>query len=244
MKLSVIIPAYNEEATIRSILEKVFSVPVPKEVIVVDDHSTDHTRDILQEFEANGRIQLIRHEKNSGKGSAIRTGIREATGDIIIIQDADLEYEPADYPSIIQPIIEGRAEVVYGSRTLNRQNHFSYLSFYLGGRLLSILTNVLYGSNITDEPTCYKAFKADLLKQIPLRCTGFEFCPEVTARVLRARRTIMEVPIRYYPRSKKEGKKIRWSDGWTAIWTLMKYRFKPVSLNGAFQENTQSPVGP
>jgi dolichol-phosphate mannosyltransferase len=226
VKLSVIIPAYNEEKTISTILEEVLAVPIDKEVIVVNDASNDQTGKILDGFAANGKIRIITHPSNSGKGSAIRTGIKHATGDIIIIQDADLEYDPNDYQAVIQPIIDGKTAVSYGSRLSGARNKHSYVSFYLGGRLLSLLANFLYGSNITDEPTCYKAFKADLLKSIPLECTRFEFCPEITAKVLRRKLEIYEVPIHYYPRSKEEGKKIRWSDGIEAIWTLIKYKIK------------------
>ncbi len=231
MRLSVIIPVYNEEPTVRQILERALAVPVDKEVIVVDDCSTDGTHTILQEFETDGAIRLIRHEQNAGKGSAIRTGIKYVTGDVVIIQDADLEYDPADYAAVIRPIVEGRAEVSYGSRVLERSNNYSHLSFYIGGRFLSMLTNVLYGANITDEPTCYKAFRADLLKSIPLECTRFEFCPEVTAKVLRSGREIVEVPIHYNPRKKSEGKKIGWADGLEAIWVLLKYRFTRNVMN-------------
>ncbi|MBI1803932.1 MAG: glycosyltransferase family 2 protein [Ignavibacteriae bacterium] len=231
MRLSVIIPAYNEERTIRHILEKIFAVPIEKQVIVVDDCSTDGTSKILQEYAVARKIDLVRHTKNSGKGSAIRTGIRYIEGEVVIIQDADLEYDPGDYPALIQPIVERRADVVYGSRVMNQANSYSHFSFYLGGRLLSFLTNLLYHAHITDEPTCYKVFRTEVLKQIPLECTRFEFCPEVTAKVLKSGRQILEVPIRYYPRKKKEGKKIRWSDGLEAIWVLLKYRFTSNNLN-------------
>ncbi len=226
MKLTVIIPAYNEERTIFALLEKVIAVPIEKEVIVVNDASKDRTGEILNGFAVDGIIKIVTHLSNEGKGSAIRTGIKHATGDIIIIQDASIEYDPNDYIAVIQPILDGTAEVSYGSRVLGGGNKYSYASFYLGGRLLSFLTNSLYGSKITDEPTCYKAFKADVLKNIHLECTGFEFCPEVTAKVLRKKLKIYEVPIHYYPRSKQEGKKIRWLDGIEAIWTLVKYTVK------------------
>jgi len=223
MKLSVIIPAYNESGTIKEIIKRVHAVPIEKEVIVVDDGSTDSTWEILNQLTYNGII-LKRHDRNMGKGMAIRTGIKHVSGDVIIIQDADLEYAPHDYLELIKPIVRGEAKVVYGSRILGKGKH-SYKTFYLGGRFLSILTNLLYGSSITDEPTCYKMFKSEVLKDIKLECTGFEFCPEVTANVLKRGIKIVELPISYHPRSIREGKKIKWSDGAVAIWTLIKYRF-------------------
>lgn len=224
MKLSVIIPVYNEERTLRTVLDKVLNVAVEKEVIIVDDCSTDGSRDIIREYGKRPNVIVAFHERNSGKGRALRTGIELVTGDVVIVQDADLEYEPEDYLKLIAPIVEGKATVVYGSRELGKGNKHSYVSFYLGGKLLSWLANLLYGSSITDEPTCYKVFKAEVLKSIPLTCRRFEFCPEVTAKVLKRGHEIKEVPIRYYPRTKGEGKKIRWRDGVEAIWTLLKYR--------------------
>lgn len=223
MKLSVIIPVYNESGTIREIIKRVQAVPIDKEIIVVDDGSTDSTCEILNQLRDNGII-LKRHDRNMGKGMAIRTGIKHVSGDAVVIQDADLEYDPQDYLVLIKPIIEGKARVVYGSRVLGGGKH-SYRRFYLGGRFLSILTNLLYGSSITDEPTCYKMFKTEVLKNMTLECTGFEFCPEVTAKVLKKGIKIVELPISYYPRTIEEGKKIRWLDGVIAIWTLIKYRF-------------------
>jgi len=225
MKLSVIIPVYNEKDTIGEIIDRILEVPVEKELIVVDDGSSDGTRDILDGYKDHEDINIILHDFNQGKGAAIRTAISHIRGDIAIIQDADLEYNPDDYLRLIEPVKKKISKVVYGSRFLNRSNRHSYYSFYLGGRLLSILTNLLYSQNITDEPTCYKVFSADLLKAIPLKCNGFEFCPEVTARISKMGIKIHEIPIDYHPRSIEQGKKINFLDGVQAIWTLIKYRF-------------------
>ena len=225
MKLSVIIPVYNEEKTLRTIIDKVLKVQIDKELIIVDDFSNDNSRLIIKEYSASQNIKAVYHEKNYGKGRAIRSGIECVTGDIVIIQDADLEYEPEDYPKLIAPITEGRANVVYGSRELGTTHQHSYFSFYIGGKFLSWLTNILYGSHITDESTCYKVFTTDVLKSIRLNCVRFEFCPEVTAKILKRGHKIVEVPIHYYPRKKREGKKIRWKDGIEAIWALMRYKF-------------------
>lgn len=226
MKLSIVIPCYNEKETILDLLKLVEAVDlgdVEKEIIIVDDMSTDGTREIL--LSNNTTHKLLLHEHNMGKGYALRTGFEQVTGDIVIVQDADLEYDPNDYKQLIQPIIDGRAQVVYGSRE-RKKNIPSGAVYHLGGKVLSWLTNILYGSNLTDEPTCYKVFDAGLLKSIPLECERFEFCPEVTAKVLKRGIKIIEEPISYHPRSKKQGKKINWRDGIEAIWTLVKYRFR------------------
>lgn len=228
--LSVIIPAYNEAATIEQILDKVASVEinVGLEIIVVDDGSSDGTGDIVQRWIAgrNGRVscRLIRQE-NGGKGTAVRRGISESTGDWVIIQDADLEYEPNDYPALLTPIVAGDADVVYGSRILGPDARGGLL-FYLGGRAVTLAANVLYGASLTDEPTCYKLFKGELIRGMHLECRGFEFCPEVTAKVLKRGHRIVEVPIHYYPRGVAEGKKIRAKDGLRALWELMRWRLR------------------
>jgi len=232
MKLSVIVPVFNEKNTILEILKKIGAVDMEKEILVIDDGSTDGTRDMLKTIDGqrpaadrrNDEIKIIYHKRNMGKGRAIRTGLNNATGDVVIIQDADLEYDPQDYPKLIEPILSGRAKVVYGSRLFGKGKK-SYWSFYLGGRLLSFLANLLYNAGITDEPTCYKAFRADVIKSIDLKCRRFEFCPEVTAKVRKKGYKIFEVPINYEPRSIKDGKKISWRDGLEAIWTLVRYRF-------------------
>ena len=223
MKLSVIVPVLNEQACIATILDRVLAVPVEKEVIVVDDDSSDGTWQALQHYAH--ACKLLRHAENRGKGAAIRTALPHVTGEIVITQDADLEYDPADYPRLIQPIIDGRADVVYGSRLLNGKSATAGLTFYLGGRFLTWLANLLYGLHITDEPTGYKVFRAAIIRGLDLKSEGFEFCPEVTSLLARQGVAIHEVPISYHPRSVAEGKKIRWRDGAIAIWTLLRYRF-------------------
>jgi glycosyltransferase involved in cell wall biosynthesis len=225
VKLSVIIPCFNERRTILSVLERVQRVDLEKEVIVVDDGSSDGTREILAQLD--GRFPGVRvffGERNRGKGAAIRAGLEQATGEIVIIQDADLEYDPEEYPTIVAPILAGQAQVVYGSRNMRRNPHHSF-AFYWGGRLVTLVANLLYGSRLTDEATCYKAFLRPVIQRLNLNSTGFEFCPEVTAKVLRRGYAIREVPIAYHPRSHDQGKKIRARDGLLAIWTLLKYRF-------------------
>ena len=225
MKLSVIVPAYNEAATIERLLQNVLAVDVPKEVIVVDDGSTDETAAIVDRFT---EVKLIRRARNDGKGAAVRTGLDAASGDVAIIQDADLEYDPADYLTILQPFRDGAAEVVYGNRW-HKGTGVSYRRYLWGGRLLTLVTNLLYNARINDEPTCYKAFRIEVLRRIKLQCTGFEFCPEVTAKVRRLGYRIHEVPISYQPRSFEEGKKIRWTDGARALFVLAKYRLWPLA---------------
>jgi glycosyltransferase involved in cell wall biosynthesis len=230
--LSIIIPVYNEEATLERLLEKVIRVElingIEKEIIVVNDASRDQSEEIIRSMidrHPEARIQYARHEVNAGKGQAIRTGIQYVTGNYVVIQDADLEYDPQDFNLLLNYLIIHEKKVVYGSRFLERENKHSSRRFYLGGRLVSLFANLLYGQHLTDEPTCYKMFHAPLLKSIPLQCTGFEFCPEITAKVAKLGYKIVELPIRYYPRSIQEGKKIKWYDGVEALWVLFKYKF-------------------
>ena len=222
MKVSVVIPVYNERETVEHLVERVKKVNisgVDKEIIVVDDGSTDGTGEVLKGIKG---IRIKFHEKNRGKGSALKTGIGVSTGDIILVQDADLEYSPEDYPRLIKPIVDGKAKVVYGSRLLGN-NQRGRLWFYLGGITVTKFTNLLYRSKLTDEPTCYKVFHKDL-RPVLLGAKGqrFEWEPEVTAKILKAGHDIYEVPISYVPR--KKGKKIGAWDGIYALWTLLKYR--------------------
>ena len=222
--LSVLVPVYNERATLQALLERVLAVPVEKEVLVVDDGSRDGTREVLATLAQRLPIRAFYHDRNRGKGWAIRTALPEARGEIVIVQDADLEYEPEEYPKLIEPILRGEANVVYGSRYLGRDNPLPFTHYKVGVLLLNALVNLLYGTHLTDEATCYKVFRATLIKSIPLRCVRFEFCPEVTARVAKRGERILEVPIRYHYRTRAQGKKIGWRDGFEAIWTLLRYR--------------------
>lgn len=226
MKLSVIIPVYNEKDTILQILKKIEQIQldgVDIEIILVDDHSTDGTRDILRSIEY--KYKIIFHQKNQGKGRAIRAGLAEVTGNYVVIQDADLEYDPRDFAHMIEKMVKEKLPVLYGSRRLNKNNvQFSGITYYLGGILVTEVTNLLYRQSLTDEPTCYKMFNSEFLRSIPLTCERFEFCPEVTARIARRGIKILEVPISYYPRHKNEGKKIRWRDGAEALFVLLKHR--------------------
>ena len=230
--LSIIIPAYNEEKTIAELLQRVLDADlgegIGRELIVVNDCSTDSTGRIVEAFIAthpDAPITYLKHDRNQGKGMAVRTGIQAVTGDYVVMQDADLELDPKDFAKMLPHLLSGQYQVVYGSRFLVEENSHTYVSYQMGGKFLSIMTNLLYGQHITDEPTCYKMFETRLLKSIPLDCKGFEFCPEVTAKVSRLGHKIKEVPIRYYPRSIEEGKKLRLKDGLQAIVTLLKYRF-------------------
>ncbi|RJQ33532.1 MAG: glycosyltransferase family 2 protein [Actinobacteria bacterium] len=228
MKLSIVIPVYNEQNTIKEVLEKIEAVKlqpdIEKEIIVVDDGSSDMTSEILKKFNDDKIYRIHNAVLNFGKGTATRIGIKYAKGDIILIQDADLEYDPNDYPALIAPIISNKAEIVYGSRFLGKTENMTKANL-LANKILTFTANLLYRANISDEATCYKVFHKRALDDIELKCKRFEFCPEVTAKVRKKGYKIAEVPISYRARNTSEGKKIRWQDGFVAIWTLIKYRF-------------------
>ena len=226
MKLSVIIPVYNEKKTLLEILKLVEAEKTEKEIIIVDDGSSDGTKEILEALEKKNRphLKIFYQPENQGKGKAIRRAIEHVTGDYSIIQDADLEYDPSDYPRLLEPIYKGKAIVVYGSRFTGERRNMFFLHM-LGNKFLSLVTNLLYNTTISDMETCYKVIKSDLLKSLSLNCRKFEFEPEVTAKILKKNVRIYEVPISYAGREYDEGKKITWFDGFSALWTLIKYRF-------------------
>lgn len=224
-KVTILIPVYNEVKTLSEIIKKVEKASfcgLEKEIILIDDYSTDGTRDLYKNYS----YKVLYHEYNQGKGAALRTGFKEATGDIIVIQDADLEYEPDDYEPLIKLIINGKADVCYGSRLSGGKPSRAFMFHHLlGNKFLSLLTNILYGSTITDMETCYKAFNAEFIKGIEIKSDRFDFEPEITAKVLKRGARLYEVPISYYGREFSEGKKITWKDGFYAIIALLKYRF-------------------
>lgn len=225
MKLSVIMPVYNERETLEQIVEQVLATDLAHEIIIVDDGSTDGSREIMTQWAEHPVIRCLLHEKNMGKGSAVRTGFRNASGEVFIIQDADLEYDPRDYKDLLRPIEEGRADVVYGSRFLGKPARKMNFWHRVGNTLLTLVTNILYNLDLTDMETCYKCFRADVVRDIPLRSRRFELEPEITAKVAKRGFRIYEVAIAYYGRDFDEGKKITWRDGFPALWTLIKYRF-------------------
>jgi len=222
--VSVLVPVYNEAAHVDELLQAIHASPVKKEIIIVDDGSTDGTREKLQRMPLADDVTVVFHEKNYGKGAAIRTALEYARGEYVLIQDSDLEYDPQDYAALLRPLEQQQAHVVYGVRPDRPERG---LRFFLGAKLLTHLTNLLYGAGIHDEATCYKVFRRSLLSRVRLECHRFEFCPEVTAKLCRMGEKIAEVPINYAPRSAGEGKKIRHSDGWLAVWTLIRHRFTP-----------------
>ena len=226
MKLSVIIPVYDERNTIQEILRRVRAVDlgeIEREIIVVDDGSTDGTRDILR-MQADSGTRVVLHEENRGKAAAVRTGLEAAQGDMVIIQDADLEYDPEEYPRLIDPILKGKAKVVYGSRFTGERRNMLFWH-YVGNRFLSLVTNILYNTTLSDMETCYKLFTREALEGIEIRSKQFELEPEITAKILKKGIRIYEIPISYAGRETEEGKKISWRDGLPALWTLVKYRF-------------------
>jgi len=224
MKVTVLVPTYNEINTIQEIIRRVQVEGIAEEILVVDDGSTDGTRRILQDLNGQDQIKVILHENNQGKGSAIRTGIEHAHGDVIIIQDADLEYDPRDYGALLQPIQEGLAEVVYGSRFLGGARRPAMFWHMVANKLLTLMTNILYNTILTDMETGYKVFRRHVVEGMNLKSNRFEFEPEFTAKILKRKVRIFEVPITFNPRDYEEGKKIGLKDAFQAVWTLLKYR--------------------
>ncbi len=227
LTLTVVIPCYNEVATIEPVLRRVESVGLADEIIIVDDGSTDGTRDILKRIEAENHphLRIIYHERNQGKGAAVITGFKAATSEVLLIQDADFEYDPREYPILLKPIQEGIATVVYGSRFLGGPRKAMNFWNMVANRILTFVTNILYNAILSDMETCYKVFRAEVVKNMKLNARGFEFEPEVTAKVLKQGIRVYEVPISYNGREWHEGKKIKWTDAPIALWTLLKYRF-------------------
>ena len=224
MKLSILMPVYNEESTLEEITRRVMALPIEKELIFVDDCSTDRTREILQQYEGQPNMKVVYLDKNHGKGRAVREALDHATGEVVVVQDADLEYNPAELVPLLAPIERGDVDVVFGSRRLKKDNPRSLLTFFIGGMTLNWITCRMYRIRITDCATCYKMMKTDLMRSLSLRCERFEFCPEVIAKLAKRKVPIVELPISYAPRTIEEGKKIRWRDGVEALWTLLKFR--------------------
>lgn len=225
MELSVIMPVYNEKDTIEEIIARVWKTEIPAEIILVDDGSKDGTREILKKFEDREDMQVIYHENNRGKGAAVRTGLDHAAGELILIQDADLEYDPRDYPALLKPIQEGVADVVYGSRFLGASRRVAMFWHMVANKLLTLMTNILYDTILTDMETGYKVFKKEVVEGMELHAKRFEFEPEFTAKILKRDVRIYEVPITFNPRDYEEGKKIGLKDAFEAVWALVKYRF-------------------
>jgi len=224
--LSVIIPVYNEKNTIKDVVKSVIDLDIVKEIIIVDDASNDGTREILEKTDFGKNVKKIFHEKNTGKGSAVRSAVREITGEVIAIQDADLEYDPRELIELCGPIKKGVADVVYGSRLWGGKPQRVYMFWHLmGNRLLSLVTDILYNATLTDIETCYKVFKSDIFKKMDIQSNGFSMEPELTAKVLKMKLRVYEMPISYYGRTYQEGKKITWKHGFSALWTLLKYKF-------------------
>lgn len=225
MNLSVVIPAYNEVNTIQEILRRVEAEKLATEILVVDDGSSDGTLEVLGTLDGNGPIRVIKHDRNRGKGAAVRTGLQQAQGDIILIQDADLEYNPREYPNLLEPIQEGWADVVYGSRFLGGPRRSTMFWHMVANKLLTFMTNILFNTILTDMETGFKVFRREVVQDLHLRANRFDFEPEFTAKILKRRVRIFEVPITFNPRDYSEGKKIGLRDAFQAVWTLLKYRF-------------------
>jgi glycosyltransferase involved in cell wall biosynthesis len=225
MKLSVIIPVYNEFESIKTILDRVHATKLAHEIIVVDDGSKDGTRDLLEKLDGKRKIRVILHEKNQGKGAAVRTGMEAAKGDVLLIQDADLEYDPRDYPELLRPIEENLADVVYGSRFLGRAHRVTMFWHMVANKSLTLMTTILYDTILTDMETGYKVFRREVIEGMTIRANSFNFEPEFTAKILKRKYRIFEVPITFNPRDYSQGKKIKLHDAFEAVWTLFKYRF-------------------
>jgi len=227
MKLSIVMPVFNERTTLPAVLEKVASVSFDKEIVIVDDGSTDGTREYLQKVaqDPGGGIRVFFHDRNRGKGAALRTGFREVQGDLVIIQDADLEYDPKDYPNLLNPILDGRADVVYGSRFLGGPHRVLFFWHYVGNKVLTLISNMLTNLNLSDMETCYKVFRAEVIKNLAFSSDGFDIEAEITVKVAKAGYRVYETPISYSGRDYSEGKKITWKDAFPALWALIKYRF-------------------
>jgi glycosyltransferase involved in cell wall biosynthesis len=225
MKFSVIIPVYNEAKTIEEIIHRVQATGLVDEILAIDDGSTDGSRELLERLNLEGKIKVVHHDHNQGKGKAVRTGIQNASGDLMLIQDADLEYDPREYPNLLRPIEEGIADVVYGSRFLGAGRRPVLFWNMVANKLLTLVTNILYNNILTDMETGYKLFRREVVQNMPLHAHGFEFEPEFTAKILKRKARIYEVPITFNPRDYSEGKKIKMKDAFIAMWTLFKYRF-------------------
>ncbi len=225
MKLSVIIPIYNEIATLQELIKRVEKTGLANEIVLVDDGSIDGTREIVNEFKTKNGFVVVMHKKNQGKGAAVRSGFDVASGDVFLIQDADLEYDPRDYPALLRPIEEGLSDVVYGSRFLGASRRVAMFWHMVANKLLTLFTNILYDTILTDMETGYKVFKREVVDDMPLHAKRFEFEPELTAKILKRKYRIFEVPVTFNPRDYEEGKKIGLSDAFEAIWALIKYRF-------------------
>src|SRR5437660_4729219 len=243
MKLSVVMPVYNERATLSDVVERVLAVPLDIELICVDDGSTDGSREILSELHAqHPQIRVLLQPKNIGKGAALRRGIQESTGDFVVIQDADLEYDPAEYPLLLSPLIQGKADVVYGSRFLGSGPHrVLYFWHSVGNSILTLLSNCLTNINLSDMETCYKVFRREVIQAIPIEENRFGFEPEITVKIAKRRLRIYEVGISYWGRTYEEGKKIGWKDGFRALWCLAKYTLKEPKLKLQAQAQAPSP---
>lgn len=227
MRLSIVIPVFNERTTLPALLESVARVSLDKEILIVDDGSTDGTREYLKDMAQNPGegVRVLFHDRNRGKGAALRTGFREVEGDIVIIQDADLEYDPQDYPALLKPILDGRADVVYGSRFLGGPHRVLFFWHYLGNKILTLISNMLTNLNLSDMETCYKVFRSEVIKNLTFTSDGFAIEAEMTVKIARAGYRVYETPISYSGRDYSEGKKITWKDAFPTLWALVKHRF-------------------